>query len=78
LADAGPNAGAFVRGQDQKRADDIKAMNQFLYDQYASITLWDGMSVFALRPGVHYQPIEHRMPFLVVRNVAMNNVSMTK
>ncbi|MGH6989685.1 MAG: ABC transporter substrate-binding protein [Stellaceae bacterium] len=52
-----------------KRADDIKRMNKFLYDQYASITLWDGMSVFAMKKNVHYQPIEHRMPFLVMENV---------
>ncbi len=63
---------------DAKRADDIKAMNQFLYDQYASITLWDGMSVFAMRPGVQYQPIEHRMPFLTVRNVVMKDMATTK
>jgi peptide/nickel transport system substrate-binding protein len=54
-----------------KRAADIKRMNKFLYDQYASITLWDGMSVFAMKKNVHYQPIEHRMPFLVMENVRM-------
>jgi len=54
---------------DKKRDAEIKAMNKFLYDQYASITLWDGMSVFAMRKNVHYQPIEHRMPFVTLENV---------
>jgi peptide/nickel transport system substrate-binding protein len=54
---------------DEKRAQSIKGMNKFLYDQYASITLWDGMSVFAMRKGVHYRPIEHRMPFVTLENV---------
>jgi peptide/nickel transport system substrate-binding protein len=52
-----------------KLADDVKGMEKFLYDQYASITLWEGMSVFAMRKDVHYQPIEHRMPFLTMENV---------
>ena len=56
---------------DRKRDDDIKAMNKYLYDQYASITLWDGMSVFAMRKNVNYQPIEHRMPFVTLENVTM-------
>jgi peptide/nickel transport system substrate-binding protein len=57
---------------DEKRDADIKAMNKFLYQQYASITLWDGMSVFAMKKDVHYQPIEHRMPFLTLGNVSVD------
>ena len=34
---------------DKKRADMIKKMERFLYDQVASISLWDGMSVFAMK-----------------------------
>jgi peptide/nickel transport system substrate-binding protein len=56
----------------KKRDDEIKAMNKYLYDQYASITLWDGMSVFAMKKNVHYQPIEHRMPFVTLENVTMS------
>jgi peptide/nickel transport system substrate-binding protein len=54
---------------DTKRDNDIEAMDKYLYDQYASITLWDGMSVFAMRKNVRYQPIEHRMPFVTLENV---------
>ncbi len=54
---------------DAKRAAMIKKMERFLYDQVASISLWDGMSVFAMKKSVRYQPIEHRMPFVTLENV---------
>ena len=54
---------------DQKRAEMVRKMEDFLYDQVASISLWDGMSVFAMKPSVHYTPLAHRMPFLTLRNV---------
>jgi peptide/nickel transport system substrate-binding protein len=63
---------------DAKRAEMIRKMEQFLYDQVASISLWDGMSVFAMKPDVRYQPIEHRMPFLTLRNVSSRNVAESK
>lgn len=56
---------------DKKRADMIKKMERFLYDQVASISLWDGMSVFAMKKTVDYRPIEHRMPVVTLRNVTV-------
>jgi ABC-type transport system substrate-binding protein len=60
---------ALAQLDDRKRADMIKKMEKFLYDQVASISLWDGVSVFAMRKNVQYRPIEHRMPFVTLQNV---------
>ncbi len=60
---------AMAELDDAKRAEMVKSMEKFLYDEVASISLWDGMSVFAMKKNVSYQPIEHRMPFLTLRNV---------
>ncbi len=60
---------ALAELNDKKRADMIMKMEKFLYDDVASISLWDGMSVFAMKKNVRYRPIEHRMPFVTLENV---------
>jgi peptide/nickel transport system substrate-binding protein len=60
---------ALAELNDKKRAEMIKKMEKFLYDDVASISLWDGMSVFAMKKNIRYRPIEHRMPFVTLRNV---------
>ncbi|HEX4111324.1 MAG TPA: ABC transporter substrate-binding protein [Stellaceae bacterium] len=60
---------ALAEFDDSKRAAMIEKMEKFLYDDVASISLWDGMSVFAMKKNVQYQPIEHRMPFVTLENV---------
>lgn len=62
---------ALAQLDDKKRADMVKKMEKFLYDEVASISLWDGMSVFAMKKNVQYRPIEHRMPFVTLRNVTV-------
>ncbi len=62
---------ALAQLDDKNRADMVKKMEKFLYDQVASISLWDGMSVFATKKEVRYRPIEHRMPFVTLRNVTV-------
>ena len=69
---------ALAELDDSKRADMIRKMEQFLYDEVASISLWDGMSVFAMKKDIAYQPIEHRMPFLTLRNVTPANAMAEK
>jgi peptide/nickel transport system substrate-binding protein len=55
-----------------KRAAIIRGVVKFLHDQVATITLWDSVSVYAMKKGVSYTPIAHRMPFLLLRNVTID------
>jgi peptide/nickel transport system substrate-binding protein len=52
-----------------KRAAIISGVVKFLHDQVATITLWDSVSVYAMKKGIVYTPIAHRMPFMLLRNV---------
>ena len=56
---------------DTKRGEIIKGVVGFLHEQVATITLWDSVSVYSMKPNVHYTPIEHRMPFMLLRNVSV-------
>jgi peptide/nickel transport system substrate-binding protein len=60
---------ALAEFDDGKRAAMVKKMEKLLYDDVASISLWDGMSVFAMKKNIEYHPIEHRMPFVTLENV---------
>jgi peptide/nickel transport system substrate-binding protein len=63
---------ALAEPDKQKRGEIIKGIMQFLHDQVATVTLWDSVSVYAMRKGVSYRPIAHRMPFMLLRNVAID------
>ena len=52
-----------------KRAVIIRRVTNFLHDQVATITLWDSVSVYAMKKGITYTPIAHRMPFMLLKNV---------
>ncbi len=54
-----------------KRAAIIKGVVDFLYNQVAVIKLWDSVSVYAMKKGVDYTPIAHRMPFMLLKNVSI-------
>ncbi|MGH6982064.1 MAG: ABC transporter substrate-binding protein, partial [Stellaceae bacterium] len=58
-----------------KRAETIKFVVDFLYHQVAVIKLWDSISVYAMRKGVDYTPIAHRMPFMLLKNVTVGGKS---
>jgi peptide/nickel transport system substrate-binding protein len=58
-----------------KRAAIIRGVIKFLHDQVATITLWDSVSVYAMKKGVAYTPIAHRMPFMLLRNVTIGGKS---
>jgi peptide/nickel transport system substrate-binding protein len=55
-----------------KRAAIIRRVTNFLHDQVATITLWDSVSVYAMKKGITYTPIAHRMPFMLLRNVTVD------
>jgi peptide/nickel transport system substrate-binding protein len=55
-----------------ERAATIKGVVDFLHDQVAVIKLWDSVSVYAMKKGIHYTPIAHRMPFMLLKNVAID------
>lgn len=69
---------ALAELDDGKRKLMIQKMEKFLYDEVASISLWDGMSVFAMKKNIDYRPIEHRMPFVTLHNMNPANVSAGK
>jgi len=54
-----------------KRAAIIRSVVDFLYDQVAVVKLWDSVSVYAMKKGVDYAPIAHRMPFMLLKNVTI-------
>jgi peptide/nickel transport system substrate-binding protein len=54
-----------------KRAAIIKRTVDFLYDQVAVVKLWDSVSVYAMKKGIDYTPIAHRMPFMLLKNVTI-------
>jgi len=54
-----------------KRATLIKGVVDFLYDQVAVVKLWDSVSVYAMKKGIDYTPIAHRMPFMLLKNVTI-------
>ena len=58
-----------------KRAETIKGVVDFLYDQVAVIKLWDSVSIYAMKKGVDYTPIAHRMPFMLLKNVTVGDKS---
>jgi len=58
-----------------KRGAIIKGIMQFLHNQVATVTLWDSVSVYAMKKGVNYAPIAHRMPFMLLRNVTVDTKS---
>jgi hypothetical protein len=39
------------------------------------IKLWDSVSIYAMKKGVHYTPIAHRMPFMLLKNVTVGDKS---
>jgi peptide/nickel transport system substrate-binding protein len=55
-----------------KRAVIIRRVTNFLHDQVATVTLWDSVSVYAMKKGIAYTPIAHRMPFMLLRNVTID------
>ncbi|MGH6979931.1 MAG: hypothetical protein ACREFC_01875 [Stellaceae bacterium] len=69
---------ALAELNDGKRKLMIQKMEKFLYDQVASISLWDGMAVFAMKKNIVYLPIEHRMPFVTLPNMHPVNASAEK
>ena len=58
-----------------KRAETIKGVVDYLYDQVAVIKLWDSVSIYAMKKGVDYTPIAHRMPFMLLKNVTVGDKS---
>jgi peptide/nickel transport system substrate-binding protein len=54
-----------------KRAAIIRRTVDFLYNQVAVIKLWDSVSVYAMKKGIDYTPIAHRMPFMLLKNVTV-------
>lgn len=58
-----------------KRAEIIKGVVDYLYNQVAVIKLWDSVSVYAMKKGVDYTPIAHRMPFMLLKNVTVDGKS---
>jgi len=57
---------------DAKRGEIIRHVVDFLHDQVAVIKLWDSVSVYAMKKGVHYTPIAHRMPFMLLNHVTVD------
>ncbi len=55
-----------------KRAAIVRRVTDFLHDQVATITLWDSVSVYAMKKGIVYTPIAHRMPFMLLKNVTID------
>ena len=52
-----------------KRAAHIKAAFQLIQDNVASISLWDNVSIYAMKNGIKYDPVQHRQPLLTLSNV---------
>lgn len=52
-----------------KRDADVVATMRLIQDDVATIPIWDTVTVFAMKPKVHYRPIMHRMPHLALRDV---------
>ncbi len=62
---------ALAEPDKEKRAAIIRRVVDFLHDQVATITLWDSVSVYAMKKGITYTPIAHRMPFMLLKNVTI-------
>lgn len=62
---------ALAEPDKEKRAAIIRRVVDFLQDQVATITLWDSVSVYAMKKGIAYTPIAHRMPFMLLKNVSI-------
>jgi peptide/nickel transport system substrate-binding protein len=54
-----------------ERDRDVAATMRLVQDDVATIPIWDTVTVFAMKPDVHYTPIEHRMPHLALRDVTI-------
>ena len=46
---------------------------RLIQDDVATIPIWDTVTVFAMKPTVHYQPILHRMPHLALRDARIGS-----
>ncbi|HXE17476.1 MAG TPA: ABC transporter substrate-binding protein [Stellaceae bacterium] len=56
-----------------KRAETIRGVVDYLYNEVAVVKLWDSVSVYAMKKGVDYTPIAHRMPFMLLANVTVGS-----
>ena len=55
----------------RRRAARVAAAIRLIHDDIQTIPIWDTAVVFAMKPRVHYRPIEHRMPHLALRDVTI-------
>ncbi len=55
----------------QRRNAHVAAAMRLIHDDIQTIPIWDTVVVFAMKPKVQYQPIQHRMPHLALRDVTI-------
>lgn len=54
-----------------KRSRDVRTALEAIQANVASISLWDRVSAYGMKPAIGYAPIEHRMPMVLLSKVTV-------